>query len=641
MDWHETNFLTCFQGLINRQEPRIYFIHSKADQFWLDYYQQKFGIPYDILSDANELIKKFSDEINGYIIYDTAMVHSLNLAMLIGSLKNGLPTTKELEKKFQKFQLKKIDDLSGRWENYLQAYEWALTELQPKSNQGLLAQLCIHYPHWPASTFANRDYVYAHKIFALDLSASERDKADYQILNRVYQAYPPGAIVIGWHCVRDHEHEAIALQSKFGHLGLCTLHTPNLTVHSSLRLEPGKIFKQRTIKKKDLKVEDKVYLAFQTTDGDATWFVLNLINTDWTNPAHGRCKYNWGFLPLAYALMPGMVHYYFEHLKENDFFVAGPSGATYTYPHLHPQPRKFFQLTKYYMEKCGLNVVHITNWNDREWWQEAEVKGYHQQLKKYLPGCVGYLRGMGESAFEKHYLQGGKPYVFCGEGIHKGNDVYQTIRDFVDACPNRPLFIYCLVNHSIPMSEIKAAIDKFATEPLELVHLDELLLLIEKAFQQGKISEELYPDKNGLTRLLVHEAKQAWPAFYGELEDFQAQFQNGEQTYLENIRKTTIGLENIKPGDFLAFATIWHSMKLVKLALEARGIYVNNKPKATRDFLREFSYLTDVKIIKELQGLWDSWHQRAISFPEAEQLANRLMRLASEINKESNETKRA
>ena len=82
-------------------------------------------------------------------------------------------------------------------------------------------------------------------------------------------------------------------------------------------------------------------------------------------------------------------------------------------------------------------------------------------------------------------------------------------------------------------------------------------------------------------------------------------------------------------------------MKLVKLSLESKGLYVNHKPSATKEFVRVFRYFPDVKIVKDLQKLWNDWHQVTISFSGAKRLADRLLRLAREINNESSRIKRA
>jgi hypothetical protein len=632
MDWHYKIFLTNLQGLINRKQTRIYLVSSKPDEFWLNYYKDQFNVRSERVEDTDQFIRTLCNEISGYIVYDPELPHSMNLASTMGSINNAVPISKDLEEYVSQLGLKRIDDLSGRWKDMYQAYEWAFENLLPRCNQKIMAQICVHHPHWPTRSYRNRDYVIAHNILSVDISSSERDKRDYYLLRKYYEAYPEGAVIMGWHCVRDKEHEAIALSSEYGHYGMCSMHTNNLTVHSSIRPTKPISYKQRSIGKEDLKVEDKVYIAYMTTDGDATWFVQNLIETDWANPQHGTFKYNWGFLPMAYDLMPGMVHYYLQNMQPNDYFVAGPAGATYTYPHLHPNPQKFLRLSDYYMKKCGLTTVHMTNWNDRDWWQEVEVPGYHTTLRENLPDCVGYVRGMGESAFEKHYIAGGKPFLFCGEGIHRGNDIYQTMKDFIDACPNRPLFIYNLVNHTMPMDQIKSAMDRFPKDTVELVHLDELLILVEKAFEQGKISEELYPEKEGLKNILAREARQAWPSFIKNLLELQLKYKNGEEAYAEQIRETAIGLEEVIPGNFLAFATIWNGMRLVKLSLESKGIYVNHKPTANKQFLNEFRHISDVELIKELQDLWDSWHQKSVDFKQARILADRLLKITEHIN---------
>jgi len=205
------------------------------------------------------------------------------------------------------------------------------------------------------------------------------------------------------------------------------------------------------------------------------------------------------------------------------------------------------------------------------------------------------------------------------------------MKDFIDVCLNRPLFIYNLVNHSIPMDQIKKAMDRFPEDTVEVVHLDELLLLIEKAYDEGKITDELYPDKEGLRIILAREALQAWPSFYNDLKDYRTQYSLGESAFFENMRSSPIGLEEINPGDFLAFATIWNAMILVKISLESKGIWVNYKPIATKKFLTEFSHLTDVAIIDELQKVWNNWHSLDFGFVDAENLANRLLCLARQI----------
>ena len=227
------------------------------------------------------------------------------------------------------------------------------------------------------------------------------------------------------------------------------------------------------------------------------------------------------------------------------------------------------------------------------------------------------------------------PVFFCGEGIHSNSDVTQTLRDFIDANPVRPLFIYCLVNHTVSLERTQRALDSLQDRNIEPVHVDELLSLIEKAHQQGKIGAELYPEKQGIRRIMAREGRQTWPGFYADMLLFAAQFSGGKEAFAEAIRETPTGLEPFRTADILAFQTIWHSMKLVKLSLEAVGIYVNHNPTAVRHFMSEYGHLDSAVIIPELQDLWQQWHSTIPDWSQASGQAEQLIRVAGEINKKT------
>ncbi|MCK5210770.1 MAG: hypothetical protein KAQ79_22220, partial [Cyclobacteriaceae bacterium] len=107
LSWHQRNMLTCFQGLINRKDTRIYYVETEQDRFWLDYYKETFHIENEKVSNINDLLKRFSNEINGYITYQPDNPHTLNIATTIGSLENLLPVSPDQEGLMQEIGLKK------------------------------------------------------------------------------------------------------------------------------------------------------------------------------------------------------------------------------------------------------------------------------------------------------------------------------------------------------------------------------------------------------------------------------------------------------------------------------------------------------------------------------------------------------
>jgi hypothetical protein len=77
-------------------------------------------------------------------------------------------------------------------------------------------------------------------------------------------------------------------------------------------------------------------------------------------------------------------------------------------------------------------------------------------------------------------------------------------------------------------------------------------------------------------------------------------------------------------------------MTLVKLSLEAKGIYVNHKPTAVKQFLEEYSNIQDHQIVFELQDLWKAWHSKNPSYAEAQILTKRLLYVAKQLDKNFN-----
>jgi hypothetical protein len=373
------------------------------------------------------------------------------------------------------------------------------------------------------------------------------------------------------------------------------------------------------------------------TDGDALSSMLRLQAGRFDDPEHGDVPFAWGFLPIACDLMPGVAARNFELKTDNDYFVAPSSGVMYTYPQFHPKPEAYLRMTGEYMAKCGQRVAYMINWDDDFYWQEIDFPEFAGLLRKHLPDCIGFLRGQGESAFERQYFGGGAPYVFCGEGLHRDSDVYQTFRDFIEANPIRPLFIYCLSNHTITLGRIKEGLKRLESDHIELLKLDEFLQLADKAVREGKVpANDFYPDKPGLKKLLAEEARAAWPGardrIMAHAESARLSLADFMATTHDPLSESVLRNSATPPEDLVAHTAIWDSMGLAKLALNLRGIYVNSKGSAVDDFMREFDLLEDAGVVRELWAAWLLWSSFRPTFDEACGFARRLGALTEKVD---------
>ncbi len=623
--------LTIFQGLINRKETRLWLDLGSNAVDWLAIYRKDgYNIPEEEETEFTSLIKRFAGELDGYIIFDPDMLHSLNVAQTWGSLENWMVITPDLEPLVKSSGLTLKEDLRGRWPGRVPAYEWAFENLFPQCSKHLIANYCVDYPGGVA--FVDRDFLTAKNAFIMDLSAAVRQRKEYRLMDKIYaQMKTPGG-VWGWHDTRDHEHWAVERSSRKGLYTICT-GMPNLSVHGGIKPKDTSIPKQKKSPRKDLTAKkNKIYLSFIMTDGDSMWVMNTLQYGNWKPEKKREFPVSWGFLPLLADIAPAVYKHYIMTQQPNDYMFCGPAGAGYTYTHLHPDPHAFLRYSKSYMERCDLNIPYITNWNDYTNWQEVDVPSFNPTLFKELDNCIGYVRGMGESAFDPHYNFKDKPFIFCGEGLHvPDKDDVATVRNFIEANPNRPLFIPLLINITISMERMRKITTSLKDYDIEYIRLDDLIYLVKSAYKQGLITEDLYPNRKGNEKILSMEAGEKWQGIKAEnakLTPILSARTKAKALVLMNTKEAGLALgqeiTNEDGTDILAFALCESMFKLVKNVLNYKGIYVNKRVDAVNQFVGMFSSWKDVDGLSDLIHNWQHWDELTFKWEDIVSMGRKL-----------------
>lgn len=642
--WLLRALCTILQGLINRVEPRLFLRHEAKAVDWLKVYQQQ---GHDFITEAAAslqfLLEQYAPSLAGYIIFDPDNLHSLNVAQTWASLENWLVILPELEDTAIRLGLQKKQDLRGQWPDRMSAYEWAFANLFPRCSKHVLGDCCMDFPFFPSTaTWQIRDFLVANHAFTVDLSASLRQRREYRLLDKIYAAVQFPAGMWGWHCTRDHEHYAVERAARQGVYTLCAASSPNLTVHGAFPSLSHAPVKQKPSPRKNLVAEkNKVYIALMMTDGDSLWAMETQQMHNWGMEQRRDFPLSWGFLPLLADTAPAMYRYFIDNMKPADYMVAGPSGAGYTYPHLYPDPKQFLAYTKHYMQRCGLEIVNITNWNDYTNWQEVDLPWFNPLLYRELDNCLGYVRGMGESAFESHYNFSDKPYLFCGEGIHRNDqDDVATMKNFIDANPNRPLFIFSLINVAVSMERIQNVVTSLESETVEFVRLDDLMHLIKSAFSQKLISEDLYPNRTGNEGILRREAPANWqgtakqlraliPILNAATQEKALAAMNSEAARLSPGQKITAEDQ----ADVLAYALCSAMFSLVKDTLNRQGIYVNAKQPSVDAFMAKCGNWPGSESILQLNTMWQEWDRSTFAWQRVVEIGRALLQVHEEAKR--------
>jgi len=377
------------------------------------------------------------------------------------------------------------------------------------------------------------------------------------------------------------------------------------------------------------------------SDGDAFWVIENQQNRNWDLEKERDFPVSWGFQPLMADVTPALYNHYITSQSPNDYMFCGPAGAGYTYTYQHPNPRKFLRMSKHYMERCDLKIPYITNWNDYTNWQEIDLPDFNTLLFEELDNSIGFLRGMGESAFDPHYNFKDKPYVFCGEGLHiPDKDDVATVRKFIEANPNRPLFIQMIINVSVPMDRIAKITTDLKEYDIDFVRLDDFMYLIKDAYKQKLITEDLYPNRKGNEKILSAEAPGQWKGTKSQIEKLAPILKaRTEKKALAQMNTEEAGLAlgqeitDEDKADILAFELCKNMFSLVKNVLNYKGIYVNKRIDSIDQFVKMFPNWDGVNSLPKLVNIWQNWDEMTFKWNDIVSMGRGLYKVSQQAGK--------
>ncbi len=348
--------ILCLQGMVNRAAPQIYIVADpKYDNHWVDWYhfynyeEQKVGF--------DELLNIFTEKIKGLAVYDPAQSHSITYAAMLASAKNLLPVSPELVSKIKnKFPI--AIDLKRRFSSRLKIYQSAHKELWPKLKHDVICSQRI--PQQLEGFFPSIfDLAIARRSFIHGMTLSPEFPEEAALYEKILSETDDEALGLGWHVSTDIEATYVDAMSRHGILELCG-GAGNMSFHQHIKNR--KPFKQHQANPKKLKLEDKVYVTFCLSDGDAMHAMARLQQGHWASPLRGSFPFGWEVAPrFSKDLGPALLEYYYETKSENDYLVAGPSGISYNYPSVYKNLNAYINKTSEAMENIDSKTIWVIN----------------------------------------------------------------------------------------------------------------------------------------------------------------------------------------------------------------------------------------------------------------------------------------
>jgi hypothetical protein len=395
--------VTTLAGLINRGQPRVYLLaNSDAASLFSALLAR---VPHEYMANdgagiLDTMLKTYRDTVKGMVIYDPALLDSVNVATTLAGLRDAIVVSPQQAAALQQkpYRLPVVANLRvHRWKNRLQAYRWAQSNLLEETTRELVAGLN------PRIAGALRSYLVATRAFVywlnpLDLLpdpaagwASERC-----LMKRIIRAYPPGTPHLGWFA---REFAGVDMTSKAGLYLLPSDYFYNLEVWSAVGspahvegakdvvymrgvegesdggtraaqappptasstpapTEIGAAFRRggggwdgwgRLRRPRPLIAPNAqgttenasaahapIYLSFTISDGDNLQYDQHRMYQLWQDTVRGSIPLGWTISPALVEAAPTLAAYYRSTATQNDELVAGASGAAYMWPSSWP-----------------------------------------------------------------------------------------------------------------------------------------------------------------------------------------------------------------------------------------------------------------------------------------------------------------
>lgn len=360
-------------GIVNREQPRLYLLnvyeawsYNQTDEMWRDIYAQDGGVSFTVISDINELVQFFINDINGAITYDPTLTYGnfdgqnfrwqAEVAAMIGGLTDCIP----LPYSNNTIQINRPDSvwvpdhfngqqpikISARLE--LEHHPWNNTELTQQHRY-------FHILDWALETLLSRtntrkfylreitDWAVNKRMFQLNLAGTESlnfyslsdEKAEKieQVMTYLQQSHPDTIFhVYGW----MRPEPLVQWISAWGGSFHETL-LSNLSWHHVFPADDDFDYHRPSIvQPEDITLEDKHYVIFIGSEGDTGNWNMGFQAGAWHSASRGQVPLGWGFNLHFFREFPFLAQYYFRTSTEKDGFISVTNPLGYAYADMFP-----------------------------------------------------------------------------------------------------------------------------------------------------------------------------------------------------------------------------------------------------------------------------------------------------------------
>ena len=502
--WDMRLTLSCLQGIANRRQPRLYLLHDRYDELWLEWLRERGDVDTIEWLEVGQAFERFLPDVVSLYVTDPGVPASVNVATMLASVYGGLVATPDT---LGLFKLKLGTDASAPaagldlrslgWKKDVDAYRWAFAHSESSLSR---RAVCILDPH----EVALRDYLVEFKIPILWVSGPEDVKSnpkaspeeEVQLAREILMKWPPNIPCLGWPGSGNKEggigeDAGIDLTSECAKFNSCTAfdaYSPtvgNLSVHSGttatlhqavppVKLEP-----------------DKVYLAFMRSDGDGWNFQRHYYRKLFDDPKHGTVPVGWQLGSTAIDGQPDILDYYYKHARPGDCFVNALTGIGYIHEARYAQNYPLEQRAQIWKEYLRLSGIYLARLDATVMCTYQEMPPQLLELIAGTPGVHGIYSNYGRTdrttltnlATEVHGVPvfraaNRPPYMLTYTPSPRREAEQFTIKEITAwNLPHRPAFLYVFLANWLTNMEMLESISRGLGKEYMPVRADQMAVL--------------------------------------------------------------------------------------------------------------------------------------------------------------------
>ena len=437
--------VTCLQGLLAREQPRLWLIRNHDDPFWMEWHRAKGHVErLETVTDWRALFDRYRGAVKGAVIPDEKLFRGDLLAVNVAACEDLIVASPQLA---ERLGLPVKVDLRGRFPTYVEGLQWLWANYKDRFNP----HLCDfrHPGLLPHGTF---DYGYQWRALMFWVAGPKEENkpgvdraAEHRLVAQILSEMPVNGVCVGFPAMGPGEGmgepPGVELLSRYGKSLVCNNHGGNYSILSGVRIErlnPPQAPPAPALER------DKVYIALALSDGDNQILWPAFFRRYFEHPAFGKFPLAFGMGPAIRELQPGLAQWYYEHASSTTEFFADVSGAGYMQPDHFAEAyvdRKpvwtgFLTWTRRLMEPLGQRTIRTVGGSDENVARYADA----------LPFCHSIFADMGRYSGRSglanltYSLPSGLPVFRAVTSWRYGKEGFlREIREQVG--PQRPAFV--------------------------------------------------------------------------------------------------------------------------------------------------------------------------------------------------------